>query len=105
VLEVVGPQVICAPPRGPQREEELEQAHRRLHAHIHLTEVDEDCHQGNGLQCQMVELETIVLQQREKKGGCSECEPDQGTGGEENNLAESKANKQNDTTSNLPILL
>jgi hypothetical protein len=53
----------------------------------------------------MMELETVVLQQREKKGGCPECEPDQGTGGEENNLAESKANKQNDTTSNLPILL
>jgi hypothetical protein len=27
VPEVVGPQVVCAPPRGSQREEEPEQAH------------------------------------------------------------------------------
>jgi hypothetical protein len=34
----------------------------------------------------MMELETVVLQQREKKGGCQERKPGQGVGGEENNL-------------------
>jgi hypothetical protein len=81
MLEVVGPQVVCTPPGGSQCEEGLDQTHRWPHAHVHLTKVDEDRHQHEGVQHQMVKLEIIVLQQREKEGGRWECEPGQGVGG------------------------
>jgi hypothetical protein len=49
--------------------EKLEQAHQRPHIDEHLTEVDEDCHQCEGVQRQVLKLEIVVLQQREEEGG------------------------------------
>jgi hypothetical protein len=80
--------------------------HRRPHAHVHLTEVDEDHHQGDGVWRQMMKLETVVLQQCEKEGGHREHEPGQGVGVEENNFVGQQASEQNGSTSypNLVLL-
>jgi hypothetical protein len=60
-LEVLGSQVVWAPPGGSQREEEPKQTHRWPHAHVHFTEVDEDRHQHEGVRCQVMKLEVVVL--------------------------------------------
>jgi hypothetical protein len=65
--------------------EEHEQVHRRSHAHIHLTEVDEDCHQRDGVRRKVMELKVTPLQQREE-GGEWEHGPSQGVRGEEDIL-------------------
>jgi hypothetical protein len=56
------------------------------------------------MRCQMMELETVLLQQHEKKEGCRERVPGQGIGGEENNLAGLQADEWNDSASNPPIV-
>jgi predicted polyphosphate/ATP-dependent NAD kinase len=38
-------------------------------SHIHLTEVDEDGHQSDGVGREVLQLEPIVLQQCEEEGG------------------------------------
>jgi hypothetical protein len=49
--------------------------HRRLHVHVHLAEVDEDHHQDDGMQRQMIKLETIGLQQHEEKEDIGSASP------------------------------
>jgi hypothetical protein len=83
----------------------LDQTHRWSHAHVHLTKVDEDRHQHEGVQHQMVKLEIIVLQQREKEGGRWECEPGQGVGGKLDDFTGPQATKQNGSTPYHPIVL
>jgi hypothetical protein len=56
--------------------EEPKQARRQSHTHVHLTEVNEDRHQREGVHLQVMEvmeLKAVVLQQREE-GRERECE-------------------------------
>jgi hypothetical protein len=93
------------PPRGSQRKDEPEQAHRRPHAHIHFTEVDKDHHRRNGMRCQMMKLETVVLQQCEEEGGCRERELGYHGGGEFNDLIALLVGDRNGSASYPPIVL
>jgi hypothetical protein len=68
-LEVVATDERRAWARSLQHEEALEQPHRWPHPHVHLTEVDEDGHQSDGVGREMLQLEPVVLQQREEEGG------------------------------------
>jgi hypothetical protein len=64
-----------APPGRPQHVEKPKQAHQRPHANEHITEVDKDRHQREGVRRQVLKLEAVVLQQREEEGGRQEREP------------------------------
>jgi hypothetical protein len=55
--------------RNLQHEEAPEQSHRWQYPHVHLAEVDEDDHQGDGVGRKMLQLEPVVLQQRKEEGG------------------------------------
>jgi hypothetical protein len=97
--------VGLSPPGGSQCEEELEQVHRRLHAHEHLAEVGKDRNRGNGMQCQVVELKTIVVQQHEEDGGHRERELSHHVGGKEDNLIMLQVSEQNGSAPYPPIVL
>jgi hypothetical protein len=47
--------------------EALEQPHQWSHPHEHLVEVDEDCHQRGGVGLKVLQLESVILQQREEE--------------------------------------
>jgi hypothetical protein len=49
VLEVVATDARWVPAHGTQHGEAAEQSHRWPHSHKHLTEVDEDRHQHDGV--------------------------------------------------------
>jgi hypothetical protein len=66
VLEVVTADERHAWAQSLQHEEAPEQPHRWLHPHVHLVEVDEDGHQSDGVGREMLQLEPVVLQQREE---------------------------------------
>jgi hypothetical protein len=78
VLDVLATKEGWAPFLGAQQVEEAEQAYRQPQAHIHLTEVNEDHHQHDGVRHQVLELKAVVLQQREEEGGEWGHEPGQG---------------------------
>jgi hypothetical protein len=86
VLEVVttDERWVCA--RSLQHEEALEHLHQWLYPHIQLTEVDEDGHQSDGLGRKMLQLEPVVLQQREEEGGQWWHQPRQGVCREEDKV-------------------
>jgi hypothetical protein len=67
-LEVVAADEQRALARNLQHEEAPEQLHQWLHPHVHLAEVDEDGHQSDGVGREVLQLEPIVLQQREEGG-------------------------------------
>jgi hypothetical protein len=46
--------------------------------HEHLTEVDEDGHQHDGVGRKVMQLEPVILQQREEEGGQRWHQPGQG---------------------------
>jgi hypothetical protein len=69
VLEVVATEREHSFPERMHHVEEPEQAHRRPHAHVHLTEVNEDRHQLDGVRRQVVELKAVCQQQHEEEGG------------------------------------
>jgi hypothetical protein len=54
--------------RSLQHKEAPEQPHRWLYPHVHLVEVDEDDHQSDGVRRKVLQLEPVVLQQREEGG-------------------------------------
>jgi hypothetical protein len=66
-LEVVAADERRAWAHSLQHEEAPEQPHRWLYPHVHLTEVDEDGHQSDGVGRKMLQLEPVVLQQREEE--------------------------------------
>jgi hypothetical protein len=55
-----------------------EEAPKQPHPHVHLTEVDEDGHQSDELGREVLQLEPVVLQQREEEGGQWRHQPSQG---------------------------
>jgi hypothetical protein len=67
-LEVVTADERWAWARSLQHEEASEQPHRWLYPHVHLAEVNENGHQSDGVGRKMLQLEPIVLQQREEGG-------------------------------------
>jgi hypothetical protein len=75
VLEVIATEEGCALPRRVQLVEATEQVHQRPHKHIHITKVDEDCHQRDGVRRQVMELKDIVLQKHEEERGKQGHEP------------------------------
>jgi hypothetical protein len=85
--------------------EKLKQAHRQSHAHVHLTEVNEDRHQHDRVWWQVMELKAIVLQWREEEGGERECKPSQGIRGEEDELTGPQAAEQNGSALHPPVVL
>jgi hypothetical protein len=68
-------------------EEAPEQPHRWPHPHEHLTEVDEDSHQCDGVGGKVLQLEPIILQQREEEGGQWQHQPSQGVHCKEDELS------------------
>jgi hypothetical protein len=98
VLEVVAAKGGRYFPGRAQYVEEPEQAHRRPHAHVHLTEVNEDHHQRDVVRRQVVELKVVGLQQREEEGGEREYEPIQGVEGEEDELTVSQVTERDGST-------
>jgi hypothetical protein len=85
VLQVVATDERWAQAHSLQHEEASEQPHRWLYPHIHLTKVDEDGHQSNGVGRKMLQLEPILLQQREE-GGQRRHQPRQGIRREEDEV-------------------
>jgi hypothetical protein len=82
----------------------LEQAHRWPHADEHLIEVDEDSHQREGVQRQVLKLEAVVLQQREEEGGRWERVPSKGIRCKEDELIGLQVGEQNGFASHPPIM-
>jgi hypothetical protein len=68
-------------------EEVPEQPHRWPHSHEHLAEVDEDGHQRDGVRRKVLQLEPIILEQREKEGGQRRHQPGQGICHKENEVS------------------
>jgi hypothetical protein len=77
-LEVVVTDEWWTLARNLQYEEVPEQPHRWPHPHEHLAEVDEDGHQHNGVGREVLQLEPVILQQREEEGGQRWHQPNQG---------------------------
>jgi hypothetical protein len=84
-LEVVTADERRACARSLRHEEALEQPHQWPYPHIHLAEVDEDGHQSDGVGRKMLQLEPVVLQQREE-GGQRRHQPHQGVRREEDEV-------------------
>jgi hypothetical protein len=85
-LEVVAADERWAQARSLQHEEASEQLHRWPHPYVHLTKVDENGHQSDGVGREMLQLEPIVLQQREEEGGQWRHQPSQGVRHEEDKV-------------------
>jgi hypothetical protein len=77
-LEVVAADEWWALARSLQHKEVLEQPHRQPHPHGHLAEVDEDGHQRNGVGREVLQVEPIILQQREEEGRQRRHQPSHG---------------------------
>jgi hypothetical protein len=74
-LEVVATDDWWALARSLQYEEAPEQLHQWPHPLEHLAEVDQDGHQHNGVGREVLQLEPIILQQREEEGGQHDTSP------------------------------
>jgi hypothetical protein len=69
-----------------QHKEAPEQPHRWPYPYIHLTEVDKDDHQSDGVRRKMLQLEPVVLQQCEEEGGQRRHQSHQGVRCEEDKV-------------------
>jgi hypothetical protein len=68
MLEVVTANAWWVLAHGMEHVEAVEQVHRWPHSHKHLTEVDKDCQQCDGVRRQVLKLKPVMLQQHEEKG-------------------------------------
>jgi hypothetical protein len=103
VLEVLvadGPRIT---PSVAQHMVEPEEAHRWPHAYVHLAQMHEDLHQGDGVWRQVLQLESTRLQQREE-GGEWEHQPGKALGGEVYELTGPQADEWGDPTSDLVLI-
>jgi hypothetical protein len=85
-LEVVAANEWWALACSLQYEEASEQLHRWPHPYKHLAEVDEDGHQRIGVGREVLQLEPVILQQREEEGGQCRHQPSQGICRKENKV-------------------
>jgi hypothetical protein len=79
-----------------------EEVHRWPHANVHLVEMHEDRHQGNGVWRQMLLLESIRLQQHE--GGEWQYEPSKGVSREVHELTGPDVGERDDPTKDLVLI-
>jgi hypothetical protein len=78
VLEVKATDGPHVAPSGAQHMVELKEVHRWPHDNVHYAEMHKDNHQGDGVWRQVLQLESIHLQQREEEGGEWEYQPRKG---------------------------
>jgi hypothetical protein len=86
VLEVVAVDERRVLAHNLHYEEAPKQSHRWPHPHEHLVEVDEDGHQCDGVGRKVLQLEPVILQQREEEGGQRRHQPSQGIRCKENEV-------------------
>jgi hypothetical protein len=78
--------VVLAFPRPHQHEEVVEEGSTGPYPHEHLAKVDEDGHLEDGVGCEVLELESELLQQQQEERRDQQRQPTREVGDEEHEL-------------------
>jgi hypothetical protein len=101
-LEIVATEVVLALNRSHQHEELAKEGSAGCHPHEHLAEVDEDGHLEDGVGCEVLELESELLQQQQEERRDRQRQPAGEVGDEEHELPGGEVTKEGGAGSDPP---